>query len=191
MAELKEKEQQSGAERETRTIALIQKVSKFNWFENVGEEKGRLEAEQALKAFITQNELGIEKIEWISRGEFVASYADAQISNTGLYEFIGKSYQTIVNEAQEKGNGTDVAKAVDAVTDSVFHATFDKAFELFSESSEELVKYVVELTVYIALMAYAQEAKGLSGENSFAQLAAVLEQGHLPVNIADGTIYVL
>ncbi|KON67985.1 hypothetical protein AKG34_03570 [Peribacillus butanolivorans] len=191
MAELKEKEQQSGAERETRTIALIQKVSKFNWFENVGEEKGRLEAEQALKAFITQNELGIGKIEWISRGEFVASYADAPISKTGLYEFIDKSYQTIVNEAQEKGHDTDVAKAVDAVTDSVFHSAFDKAFELFSDSSEELVKYVVELTVYIALMAYAQEAEGHSGENSFAQLAAVLEQGHLPVNIADGTTYVL
>ncbi|MGE7767217.1 hypothetical protein [Peribacillus sp. NPDC096540] len=191
MAELKEKEQQSGSEREARTKTLIQKVSKFNWFENVGEEKGRLEAEQALNAFITQNELGNEKIEWISKGEFVATYADVAIRKTGLYEFIGNSYQTIVNEAQEKGNGTDVEKAVDAVTDSVFHAAFDKAFELFSDSSEELVKNVVELTVYIALMAYAQEAAGHSGENSFARLAAVLEQGHLPVNIADGIIYVL
>ncbi|MEW5549745.1 hypothetical protein ABGT22_07155 [Peribacillus frigoritolerans] len=191
MEEIKEKEQQSGSERETRTLELIQKVSKFNWFENVGEEKGRLEAEQALKAFLIQNKLGNEKIEWISRGEFVSSYADASISKTGLHEFIRKRYQTVVNEAKEKGHVTDVAKAVDAVTDSVFHAAFDKAFELFSDSSEELVKYVVELTVYIALMAYAQDAEGLSGENSFAQLAAVLEQGHLPVNIADGTIYVL
>lgn len=191
MAELQEKEQQSGSERETRTIALIQKFSKFNWFENVGEEKGRLEAEQVLKSFITQNELGKEKIEWISKGEFITFYADAPISKTGLYEFIGESYQTIVKKAKEKGRGTDVARAVDAVTDSVFHSAFDKAFDLFSDSSEELVKNVVELTVYIAIMTYAQEAAGLIGENSFAQLAAVLEQGHLPVNIADGTIYVL
>lgn len=188
MAQLKEKENQSGSEREARTIALIQRVSTFNWYENAGEEKGRPETEEILKVFATENELAIK---WITKSTFAASYGEGPISKTGLYDYLEISYQNIVKEAQEKGVEAEVAKAVDAVTDSVFHVAFDKAFEIFSETNEELAKHAVELAVFLSLTAYAQEAAGYNEENRFVQLVEALEQGHLPVDIKEGVLYVL
>ena len=171
-------------------VSFVSSVSEYQWLENIGMEANRTVCEEAVQAFARQMGITVESVAWLSSDEFAQSYG-GPIERTGLYAQLVNRLQSIKESVKGSDQEIPVAKAVDQVTDAVFHPVFDKAYERLGGYSEEAAKNAVKLAVVIAAAAFAHEAAGMGEENSFAKLSEVLAYGHLPVNWENGRFAIL
>lgn len=164
---------------------VAERLTAINWYEKAGVTEK--EAEEAFHRFMRNLQVNEYNIQWVSKEQVLEVISNLTFDNSELWEVLRELPDQLKKGIEVAGQMSLLEKAVDTVPQAVFHAAFEKAFQLFGEG--KTVSFLVGHAMYIAVLACTAELADKA--ELFAPLLELLESGHVPLGPEGNTIYLL
>jgi len=164
---------------------LTEKLVSIKWYKNAGKKEKA--AEQLLSQLLETLNVSDYTIKWLEKDELSEKLNDISLSGSKLWEKL-KDLPDQFKAKIDESNQVDLLEMiVDIVPESIFHHTFEAAFNEFGE--EKVVRFLVGQAMYFAVLICVAE---LANESTFLSLFTdLLSTGHVPIGPKGNIIYII
>ena len=164
---------------------IAERLATINWYGKAGVKE--VQAEESLHLFLKTLRVSEYNIQWVERERVLPIIGQLTFENSKLWEALRELPDQMKKKIDESGHVALLESTIEAVPQAVFHAAFEKAFQVFED--EKIVNYLVGHAMYIAVLICTAELA--DQVDLFAPLLELLASGHVPLGLEGNTIYLL